>query len=52
MAFMGSLRTDVEPDDVTTLLLGTFLAATSSSSTDTTRRLLDLVVDALRPYPR
>ena len=45
----GSLRSDVGPDDVTTLLFGTFLATAASTSTDTTRRLLDLVVDALLP---
>lgn len=47
----GALRDDVAPEDVTTLLLGTFLAATASDSPEATPRLLDLVVDALRPRP-
>jgi len=47
----GALRSDVDPDDITTLLLGTFLATAASSSTDTSRRLLDLIVDALRSRP-
>lgn len=65
----GSLRGDVDPDDVTTLLLGVFLStsatssmasrsstATSSSTANSsaaaqTGRLLDLLVDALRPRP-
>ncbi|WP_420031495.1 TetR/AcrR family transcriptional regulator [Streptomyces sp. cg28] len=45
----GSLRADVDPDDVTTLLLGVSLAAASGSSPEQTGRALDLIVDALRP---
>lgn len=45
----GSLRSDVEPDEVTMMLLGVFLSTTASNSPELTGRLLDLVVDALRP---
>lgn len=45
----GSLRADVEPDDVTAMLLGVFLATASDSSSEQTGRLLAFVVDALRP---
>ncbi len=45
----GSLRPDVEADDVTTLLLGVFLATTQSATEKRTGALLDLLVDALRP---
>lgn len=45
----GSLRPDVEADDVTTLLLGAFLATTASDTAQRTNTLLDLLVDALRP---
>jgi len=46
----GSLRADVYPEDVTTLLLGVFLStATNTHSTSKQKgRLLDLLVDALR----
>ncbi|MEU8700846.1 TetR/AcrR family transcriptional regulator [Streptomyces sp. NPDC048680] len=49
----GSLRADVEPDDVTVMLLGIFLAAgsaaTGGTASEQTGRLIDLVMDALRP---
>lgn len=45
----GSLRADVEPQDVTTMLLGIFLSATALETPEQTGRLLDLVIDALRP---
>ena len=45
----GSLRTDVEPDDVTAMLLGVFLSTAASNTPEATGRLLDLIVDALRP---
>jgi len=44
----GSLRADVEPDDVTAILLGVFLSTAANGSSQQTRRLLDLVMDALR----
>ncbi|MFC8710166.1 TetR/AcrR family transcriptional regulator [Streptomyces sp. NPDC057197] len=45
----GSLRADVEPDDVLTMLLGVFFAAPAENTPERTGRLLDLIVDALRP---
>jgi AcrR family transcriptional regulator len=45
----GSLRTDVEADDVTAMLLGVFLSTAADDEPERTGRLLDLVVDALRP---
>ena len=45
----GSLRTDVEPDDVTAMLLGVFLSTAADDAPERVGRLLDLVVDALRP---
>ncbi|MFD7923436.1 TetR/AcrR family transcriptional regulator [Streptomyces sp. NPDC059740] len=45
----GSLRSDVDPEDVTAILLGVFLSTASSGTPEQTGRLLDLVVDALRP---
>ncbi|MFD0021304.1 TetR/AcrR family transcriptional regulator [Streptomyces sp. NPDC058382] len=47
----GSLRSDVEADDVTTMLLGVFLATGPGSAPEQIARLLDLVIDALRPVP-
>ncbi|MGC5396801.1 TetR/AcrR family transcriptional regulator [Streptomyces sp. DT20] len=44
----GSLRADIDPDDVTMMLLGIFSTA-ASNTPEQTGRLLDLVVDALRP---
>jgi AcrR family transcriptional regulator len=44
----GSLRADVEPEDVTAMLLGIFHSAAGGNSPQQTGRLLDLVVDALR----
>lgn len=46
----GSLRGDVTPDDITALVLGVFLSTATDRTSEQTRRLLDLVVDALR-YP-
>lgn len=45
----GSFRADVDPDDVTALLLGVFLSTARNSSSEQTGRLFDLMVDALRP---
>lgn len=47
----GSLRSDVEPEDVIAMLLGVFLSTTASGMPQHTGRLLNLVVDALRPGP-
>ncbi|WP_030608143.1 TetR/AcrR family transcriptional regulator [Streptomyces sclerotialus] len=45
----GSLRSDVDPEDVTMMLLGVFLSTTATDSPDKVDQLLDLIVDALRP---
>ncbi|WP_399082747.1 TetR/AcrR family transcriptional regulator [Streptomyces sp. BBFR2] len=45
----GSLRADVAPEDVTVMLLGVFLSTTATETTQHVDRLLDLLVDALRP---
>ncbi|MFD8963978.1 TetR/AcrR family transcriptional regulator [Streptomyces sp. NPDC059568] len=45
----GSLRADVTPEDVTTMLLGVFLSTAASNTPEQTGRQLDLVVDALHP---
>ena len=42
----GAFRGDVEPDDVTTMLHGVFLATSVSDRPERIDRLLDLVVDA------
>ncbi|CAL9675302.1 hypothetical protein SUDANB15_07714 (plasmid) [Streptomyces sp. enrichment culture] len=48
-AATGALRTDVDPDDVTTLLVGVFAAIIDGAPQERTDRLLDLLVDAVRP---
>lgn len=45
----GSLRSDVDPDDVTMMLLGVFLSTAAIDAPDKAEQLLDLIVDALRP---
>ncbi|MFC1415460.1 TetR/AcrR family transcriptional regulator [Streptacidiphilus cavernicola] len=45
----GTLRADVDPDDVTVILLGTFLATAGSSTPEQTGRVLDLIIGGLRP---
>jgi AcrR family transcriptional regulator len=47
----GSLRADVDPQDVTAMLLGIFLSTTADGTPERAGRLLDLVMDALRPRP-
>jgi AcrR family transcriptional regulator len=44
-----TLRADVAPDDVTAMLWGVFLSTAANNSTEQTARLLDFVVNALRP---
>lgn len=44
----GALRTDLAADDVTTALIGVFLATRDTSDTAQIDRLLDLLVDGLR----
>ncbi|MFJ8822835.1 TetR/AcrR family transcriptional regulator [Streptomyces sp. NPDC102467] len=45
----GTLRADVEAEEVTMMLLGVFLSTTSINRPEKTGRLLNLVVDAVRP---
>lgn len=46
----GTLRADIPADDVTSMLLGVFLSTSASGSGDDQRgRLLDLLLDSLRP---
>ncbi|WP_239074101.1 TetR/AcrR family transcriptional regulator [Streptomyces sp. SID10853] len=45
----GAFRADVEPDDVTTLLVGVFVSSPDAGSQDRTGRLFGLIADALRP---
>jgi AcrR family transcriptional regulator len=45
----GTLRDGVDPADVTTMLLGVFLSTAATQAPERTGRLLDLVLDALRP---
>ncbi len=47
----GTIRADIEPDDVTVGLVGVFLATATSADHDQVRRLLDLLADGLRPRP-
>jgi AcrR family transcriptional regulator len=47
----GSFRSDVDPDDVTAILLGIFLSTAAKGASEQTGRLLNLVVDSLRPQP-
>jgi Transcriptional regulator len=47
----GTLRADVDPEDVTAMLLGVFLSTAASDTPEQTGRLLDLIADALRPTP-
>jgi AcrR family transcriptional regulator len=44
----GSLRDDVDPDDLTALVLGVFLSTATNSTPDQAGRMLDLIVDSLR----
>lgn len=44
----GTIRDDVQPDDVTLSLAGMVLTATTSPDRDQMRRLLDLLMDGLR----
>ncbi len=48
----GTLRDDVEPDDVTATLVGVFLATTGAADRAQLQRVLDLLMDALRPRTR
>ncbi|HEY6739794.1 MAG TPA: TetR/AcrR family transcriptional regulator [Actinopolymorphaceae bacterium] len=50
-AAAGVLRADVEPEDVTAMLLGVFLGTAATETPEHLERLLGLVMDALRPRP-
>ena len=45
----GTIRTDVEPDDVTLALAGAVLMTATSTDTFQLPRLMDLLLDGLRP---
>lgn len=45
----GTIRKDVEPDDVTLSLAGAVLMTATSTDASQLRRLLDLLLDGLRP---
>ncbi len=45
----GTIRADVEPDDGTVCLAGAVLMTTTSTDADQLRRLLDMLLDGLRP---
>jgi AcrR family transcriptional regulator len=45
----GTLRSDVEADDVVSMLLGVFVSSGGAAGPAQTGRLLDLLIDALRP---
>ncbi|MCA1192779.1 TetR/AcrR family transcriptional regulator [Saccharopolyspora sp. 6V] len=45
----GSLRADVEAEDVLAMLLGAFHSAVAEGAPERTDRVLDLVLDAVRP---
>lgn len=45
----GTIRKDVEPDDVTLILAGAVLMTSTSTDASQLRRLLDLLLDGLRP---
>ena len=45
----STLRDDVEPDDVTVSLAGIMLMAKTAADQEQVRRLLDLLMDGLRP---
>ncbi|WP_372441106.1 SbtR family transcriptional regulator [Actinacidiphila acididurans] len=45
----GSLRPGIRPGEVAALMLGVFLSTAASDTPEQAGRLLDLVVDALRP---
>ena len=45
----GTIRADIEPDDVTVCLAGAVLMTTTSTDADQLARLFDLLLDGLRP---
>jgi AcrR family transcriptional regulator len=51
-AAAGTLRADINPEDVLTLLVGVFAAIRDGAPRERVDHLLDLLVDALRPTTR
>lgn len=47
-AQQGTLRGDVDPDDVTAMLLGVYLSTGANGTPEQASRLLDFIVDGLR----
>jgi AcrR family transcriptional regulator len=47
----GTLRAGVDPEDVTLMLLGVFLSTSSGQDAERVGRMLDLIIDAVRPVP-
>ncbi|WP_410050965.1 TetR/AcrR family transcriptional regulator [Acidiferrimicrobium sp. IK] len=47
----GDLRSDVTPEDVAASLIGVFTVARPPEHADRARRLLNIVMDGLRPTP-
>jgi len=45
----GTLRADAHPVDITTMLVGALMATSTNETSGQTGRLLDLILDALRP---
>ncbi|MEV6919270.1 TetR family transcriptional regulator [Amycolatopsis sp. NPDC051106] len=47
----GTLRAGVDPEDVTLMLLGVFLSTSAVQDAERVGRMLDLILDAVRPVP-
>jgi len=47
----GTLRSGVDPEDVTLMLLGVFLSTSAGQDAERVGRMLDLILDAVRPVP-
>jgi AcrR family transcriptional regulator len=47
----GTLRAGVDPEDVTLMLLGVFLSTSAGQDAERVGRMLDLIIDAVRPVP-
>jgi AcrR family transcriptional regulator len=47
----GTLRAGVDPEDVTLMLLGVFLSTSAVQDAERVGRMLDLIIDAVRPLP-
>jgi AcrR family transcriptional regulator len=47
----GTIRPDVDPGDLTAMLVGVFVAAGDAKDTERVARMRDLLMDGLRPRP-